>query len=118
MPVLSLAFAPAALLAAETKAEAEGVPLKGAAAPKLPETAGVGEAEGELLPDGAPLPDGLAAALLRALLLTAGGDAEGEAARAARAAGHSLSPSTALCPAEPLATITRAQKPAHLSMNG
>jgi hypothetical protein len=119
-PVLSLELSPAALPAAEGRAE--GVPLKEAATPMLPmlpaaaeDTVGEGEADGELLPDGVQLPDGLAAALLPALLLAAG-DTEGEAARAARAAGHSLSPSTALCAAEPLATITRAQKPVHLSM--
>ena len=121
MPVLSLELS-AALLAAVGKAE--GVLLEeAAAAPMLPaaavDTAGVGEAEGELLlpADGVGLPDGPAAALLPALLL-GDGDPEGEAARAARAAGHSLSPSTALCAAEPLATTTSAQKPAHLSMNG
>ena len=139
-PVLSLALSPAALPAAE--GEAEGVPLKEAAAPMLPaaaeDAAGVGEEEGELLPDGVQLPDGLAgageeegellpdgvqlpdglAAALRPALLLADGGTVGVAASAARAAGHSFSPSTALCAALPLATITRAQKPAHLSMNG
>jgi len=111
-PALALELSPAALLAAEGKAE--GVPLKEAATPMLPvlpaaaeETVGVGVAKGEVLPNGGQLPDGLA-----------DGDTEGGAARAARTAGHSFSPSTALCAAEPLATTTSAQKPAHLSMNG
>ena len=113
MPVLlSLELSPAALPPAV--GAAEGVPLK-AAAPMLP--AAAGDAAGVRGAEGVPPPGGPAAALLPARLLAAG-EAEGEAARAARAAGHSLSPSTALCAAEPLATITRAQKPVHLSMKG
>ena len=44
--------------------------------------------------------------------------AEAGAAKAARAAGQSCSPRSALWAADPLATITSAQKPAHRSMNG
>lgn len=114
---------------------AEGVPVRAGAgefrglvlgaAPK--ESVGVGLAEGvcnaELRAVGVaeeldPMPSkdvgvSLAVVVDEPVLLAKAG-----AAKAARAAGHSCSPRSALCAADPFATMTSAQKPAHRSMNG